>query len=139
MSTTKGSNRSASNGAGMRAAGVPDFAAMTLGGERSLKAMATAHSRMIGRMARMNRACADFLERRLEHDRQTVMELADCRSPQEVAGVWTRFASTAAAQYAENFGAVASLAAEQGHEALADMRGEIEAAVQPFEGGAPHA
>ncbi|MEO1318520.1 MAG: hypothetical protein AAFW01_18350, partial [Pseudomonadota bacterium] len=42
MSTTKGSNRSASNGAGMRAAGVPDFAAMTLGGERSLKAMATA-------------------------------------------------------------------------------------------------
>ncbi|MEM9763099.1 MAG: phasin family protein [Pseudomonadota bacterium] len=136
MTTTK---KATKNSMASVAAGMPDLAAMTLGSERGVQAMAAAHSHMIGRMARLSRVYADFVERRLEHDRETLMALAECRSPQEAATIWAGFASTAVAQYTETCGTFASLAAEQGEEALSDMREELAAALPPDEGGASHA
>ncbi|MEM7497953.1 MAG: phasin family protein [Pseudomonadota bacterium] len=132
---TKSNGAQAPNGA----ASLPDFAAMTLGGERGIEAVAEAQEHVIQRMARLNREVANFVQRRLEHDRETVASLAACRSPAEAMGVWSAFFSTASQQYSEAFASVAGITAAQARDAAEDLSHEMAVVAEPFTQGERHA
>lgn len=116
-----------------------DMTKMMAGGERGMKAMAEAQEHFIARIAKMNREIADFIERRLTHDRETVHALAECKSPQECVEVWGKFVETASRQYAEEFGTIAGMGVDQAREAVEDAQHEIEETVQPISSGGRNA
>lgn len=116
-----------------------DVSKMMVGGERGMKAMAEAQEHFIDRIARMNREIADFVDRRLRHDRETVHALAACKSPQEIVTVWGKFVETASRQYAEEFRTIAGLSVDQAREAIEDAQHEIEETVRPVASGGKNA
>lgn len=108
-----------------------DLSQMFAGGDRGLKAMVEAQQHLIDRIATMNREIADFVERRLEHDRETLQDLGSCKTPQEAMVVWGKFVETASRQYADEMGTLASLTVDQAHEAVEDVQNEIRESSRP--------
>jgi hypothetical protein len=109
---------------------VPDFDMTKLmaGGERGLKAMAEAQEHAIARLARVNREMAEFVDRRLSHDRETVRDLAACTTPQEAMSVWAKFTEQIARDYMKEAETFASLGANAAREAMSDAETGAEAA-----------
>lgn len=116
-----------------------DFANTMASGERGAKAMAEAQEHFIARLAKMNREIADFIDRRLSHDRETIQSLTACKTPQEVVAVWAKFLETATHQYAEEFGTIAGLNVDQAREVVEDTQHEIKETVEPLTAGGRHA
>ncbi|MEM8957689.1 MAG: phasin family protein, partial [Pseudomonadota bacterium] len=108
-------------------------------GERGLKALAEAQEHFIARAAKMNREIADFIDRRLSHDCETVRSLSACKTPQEVVAVWAKFLETATHQYAKEFGTIAGLNVDQAREVVEDTQHEIKESVEPLTAGGRHA
>lgn len=116
-----------------------DVTKMMAGGERGAKAIAEAQEHFIARAAKMHREIANFVDRRLKHDQETVHALAECKSPQEFVAVWGKFVETASKQYAEEFGKIAGMSVDQAREAVEDAQHEIEETVKPIASGGKNA
>ncbi|MCR9085725.1 MAG: phasin family protein [Rhodobacteraceae bacterium] len=116
-----------------------DFANTMASGERGMKAIAEAQEHFIARVATMNREIADFIDRRLTHDRETIQSLIACKTPQEAVAVWGKFLETVTHQYAREFGAIAGLNVDQAREAIKDAQHEIKETVKPLTAGGNNA
>lgn len=95
------------------------------------KAMAQAQEHMIRRMANFNKEVFKFVDRRLEHDRKTVMEIASCDTPLDAYSVYGKFFEAAAKHYSDEMEVLASLCADQTQEFLEDAQNQMEETVVP--------
>lgn len=89
------------------------------------KAMAQAQEHMLRRVANFNKEIFKFVDRRLEHDRKTVKEIASCDSPQDAYTVYGKFFEAAAKHYSDEMEALASLYATQTQEILEDAQHQM--------------
>ncbi|MEQ9491325.1 MAG: phasin family protein [Alphaproteobacteria bacterium] len=93
---------------------------------QSFKAMAQAQEHMLRRMATFNRELFKFIDRRLEHDRKTVLEIASCNTPEDVYTACSKFFESSASHYSDEMEALASLYTEQANEVMEDTRHQME-------------
>lgn len=106
-----------------------DFANVFAGNGRNMKAMAEAQEHFIGRVAKMNREIASFVDRRLKHDRRTVHALAECETPQDAVQVWSEYLETASRHYRDEMTALTNLGFDQTRETVEDVQHGIEESV----------
>lgn len=102
-----------------------DYSGLFAGGERSMKAFADAHGHFFASMAKMNQEIAGFVERRMEHDRMILTQLASCKSPQEAMSVWGSFVQTAANHYAEEMRTMTALGFDHAREVAEEVQHEM--------------
>lgn len=103
-----------------------DTSAMMAVNQKNLQHIAEAHQHIMRRMADMNAEVARFYSKRLEEDRQMIRDLSQCKNPQEAATVWGAFMETAAKDYTDEMGTIASLCADQAKETLDDVTDAVE-------------
>ncbi len=108
-----------------------DVASVFESSRRLFEVAAASQGHALDRVIRMNGELSRFVALRLERDRAAARELAGCGTPSEVADTYGRFFDTAVKEYAEEFGLLAGLCADQAREVVEDMQHQVEEAADP--------
>ncbi|HCI47045.1 MAG TPA: hypothetical protein DFI00_07110 [Rhodospirillaceae bacterium] len=103
-----------------------DMEALICAHERSLKSAAEAQEHFFQQIISMNRECFKFIESRLEQDREALKSLGSCNCPGDVMKVYGQFFETAAKNYSDEFGRIASLYEKQVEEAVEDVKQQVD-------------
>ena len=77
-------------------------------------------------MVWMNQKCLEFLNQRLEQDRELVTDLADMKDPAEAWSVWVEFYQTAQRDYAEETRRLAERYADSAQAATAAIQQQFD-------------
>lgn len=87
-------------------------------------------------IVRMNKECLEFLNRRLERDRDLFTDLAEMKDPAEAWSAWVEFYQTAQRDYAEEARRLTELYAGGARAATADIQQHFEETVAVATNGA---
>lgn len=87
-------------------------------------------------VVRMNQECLEFLNRRLERDRDLFTGLADMKDPAEAWSAWVEFYQTAQRDYAEEARRLTELCADGARAATSDIQQQFEETVAVATNGA---
>lgn len=99
-----------------------DVQPMMAANQAGMRAIAEAGGHLASQMTRMNGEIADFVGRRLEHDRETMTALSTCTTLSETFSIYTDYVQRMMRDYTEEMGTLANLYAETARETMDDMQ-----------------